>query len=304
MNKQEHTRLLTIGQVVASLNQEFPDVTPSSLRFLEREGLVEPERTPGGHRLYSDRHIKQVRRIKEWQRDRLSLAEIKERIEAANSLPDHSEIARAFVDLAALGHGPQARRAILSAYEAGMPFSEIYDDVLRPALYEVGQRWQAGDLTIGQEHEISGIVRDLIGELSAHTERPDAPAEIILAACVAGETHDLGLRMVSHLLETEGYAVHFLGANVPPESIIEGINMRQATLVLLSITIEANIPLLINTLEAINKLPEDVRPRVIAGGQVLAGREDELRNYGAELIATLPLSSVQITQSLTSLLGD
>lgn len=304
MNKQEHTRLLTIGQVVASLSEEFPDVTPSSLRFLEREGLVEPERTPGGHRLYSDRHINQVRRIKEWQRDRLSLAEIKERIEAANSLPDHDEIARTFVELAANGHGPQARRTILSAYEAGMPFSEIYDEVLRPALYDVGKRWQAGELTVGQEHEISGIVRDLIGELSAHTERPESPAEIILAACVAGETHDLGLRMVAHLLETEGYAVHFLGANVPAESIIEGITMRHATLVLLSITIEANLPSLTGTLEAINRLPEDIRPKVIAGGQVLAGREEELRNYGAELLATLPLSSAQISENLASLLGD
>jgi MerR family transcriptional regulator, light-induced transcriptional regulator len=304
MNEQQHTQLLTIGQVVASLQDEFPDVTPSSLRFLEREGLVEPERTPGGHRLYSDRHISQVRRIKEWQRDRLSLAEIKERLEAANSLPDHAEIARMFVDLAAVGNGPHARRIILSAYEAGMPFGEIYDDVLRPALYEVGNRWRSGDLTIGQEHEISGIVRDLIGELSAHTERPGEPREVILAACVAGETHDLGLRMVSHLLETEGYAVHFLGANVPADSILDGITMRGATLVLLSTTIEANVPALFATLEAINTLPSDTRPRVIVGGQVLVAYEAELRNYGAELITSLPLSTVQLAASLTSLLGD
>jgi MerR family transcriptional regulator, light-induced transcriptional regulator len=301
---EEDTRLLTIGQVVARLSQQFPDVTPSSLRFLEREGLVEPRRTPGGHRLYSERHINQVRRIKQWQRDRLSLAEIRERLDAAGSLPDHAELASQFVSLASIGDSPRARRTILSAYEAGLPFSEIYDEVLRPALYEVGQRWQAGDLTIVQEHEITAIVRDLIGELSAHTVRPEQPAEIILAACVAGETHDLGLRMVSHLLETEGHVVHFLGANVPAESIIDGIRMRSVTAVLLSTTIEANIPALMATLDAINSMPSDERPRVIVGGQILEGREDEIRNLGAELITDLNMSSAQITDRLTSLLGD
>lgn len=301
---EEDTRLLTIGQVVARLGEQFPDVTPSSLRFLEREGLVEPRRTPGGHRLYSERHINQVRRIKEWQRDRLSLAEIRARLETANSLPDHSDLASQFVHLASLGDSPQARRTILSAYEAGMPFSEIYDDVLRPALYEVGQRWQAGDLTIVQEHEISAIVRDLIGELSAHTQRPREPEEIILAACVAGETHDLGLRMVSHLLETEGHVVHFLGANVPADSILDGIRMRKVTAVLLSTTIEDNIPAMLATLEAINTMPEDERPRVVVGGQVLEGREEEIRAFGAELITDLNMSSAQVTDRLTSLLGD
>jgi len=301
---EEDTRLLTIGQVVARLSEQYPDVTPSSLRFLEREGLVEPRRTPGGHRLYSERHINQVRRIKQWQRDRLSLAEIRERLAAAELLPDHAELARQFVELASQGDSPQARRTILSAHDAGLPFSEIYDDVLRPALYEVGQRWQAGDLTVVQEHEITAIVRDLIGELSAHTERPAEPLEIILAACVAGETHDLGLRMVSHLLETEGHVVHFLGANVPAGSIIDGIRMRHVTAVLLSTTIEDNIPALIATLEAINTMPDDERPRVIVGGQILEGREDEIRNFGAELITDLNMSSAQITDRLTSLLGD
>jgi MerR family transcriptional regulator, light-induced transcriptional regulator len=298
------TRMLSIGQVVARLHSQYPDVSPSSLRFLEREGLVEPHRTPGGHRLFSEKHINQIRRIKEWQRERLSLAEIRERLEAANALPDHAELGHTFVELASSGDAPKARRTILSAYEAGMPFSEIYDDVLRPALYEVGQRWVNGELTIVQEHEITAIVRDLIGELSSHTQRPDEPAEIILAACVAGETHDLGLRMVSHLLETEGHVVHFLGANVPPDSILDGIRMRNATAVLLSTTIAANVPALRRTLELIKNLPNDERPRVIVGGQVLETYEEELRAYGAELITDMNLTSARMTSNLLNLLGD
>jgi DNA-binding transcriptional MerR regulator len=43
-------RLLTIGQVLAILNREFPDLSPSKLRFLEEQGLIEPQRTPAGYR--------------------------------------------------------------------------------------------------------------------------------------------------------------------------------------------------------------------------------------------------------------
>lgn len=304
MRNEEGARLLTIGQVVARLADNYPDVTSSSLRFLEREGLVDPERTPGGHRLYSKAHVEQVRRIKEWQRERLSLAEIRDRLHTAKELPGHQELARRFMEDATQGDTTGARDTVLSAYHSGMPLIEIYDDVLRPALYEVGRQWANGDVTIVQEHEVSAIVRDLIGELAAETQRPAMPSDVVLAACVAGETHDLGLRMVSHLLETEGHAVHFLGANVPADSILDGARMRRATVVLLSATLEENIPELIATLRALNTLPPDERPRTIVGGQVLIGREAELAELGAETAHGFNLARVHMTDHLASLLAD
>ncbi len=60
----------TIGKVVALLQKEFPDLTSSSLRFLEKEGLLHPQRTPGGHRLYSDGDIARIRLIKHLQSER------------------------------------------------------------------------------------------------------------------------------------------------------------------------------------------------------------------------------------------
>ena len=67
MDEKEH---LTIGEAVALLQKEFPDLTSSSLRFLEREGLLHPQRTPGGHRLYSDDDIARIRLIKHLQSER------------------------------------------------------------------------------------------------------------------------------------------------------------------------------------------------------------------------------------------
>ncbi len=56
-----------ISEALVQLQAAFPDLTPSSLRFLEKEGLLRPQRTPGGHRLYSDQDIARIRLIKRLQ---------------------------------------------------------------------------------------------------------------------------------------------------------------------------------------------------------------------------------------------
>lgn len=57
----------TVAAAVRLLRAEFPDVTASSLRFLEDEGLVHPARSPGGHRLYRDEDIARIRLVKRLQ---------------------------------------------------------------------------------------------------------------------------------------------------------------------------------------------------------------------------------------------
>jgi DNA-binding transcriptional MerR regulator len=61
--------LLSIGQVLAKLSPDFPDLTPSKLRFLEEQGLITPERTPSGYRKFSADHVDLLRLILTMQRD-------------------------------------------------------------------------------------------------------------------------------------------------------------------------------------------------------------------------------------------
>lgn len=61
--------LLSIGQVLAALQDDFSDLTPSKLRFLEEQGLVTPERTKSGYRKFSQEHIERLRLILTLQRD-------------------------------------------------------------------------------------------------------------------------------------------------------------------------------------------------------------------------------------------
>jgi DNA-binding transcriptional MerR regulator len=75
---------LSIGEVLISLKTEFPDITISKIRFLEGEGLIEPERTASGYRKFYDRDVDRLRQILKMQRDEyLPLKVIKERLARA-----------------------------------------------------------------------------------------------------------------------------------------------------------------------------------------------------------------------------
>lgn len=84
---------LTIGDVLNRLQDDFPDITASKIRFLETEGLVEPDRTPGGYRKFTDEDIERLRYVLRAQRDRyLPLAVIREELKRidAGEEPDPS----------------------------------------------------------------------------------------------------------------------------------------------------------------------------------------------------------------------
>ncbi len=73
---------LSIGEVLAELRDEFPDVTISKIRFLESQGLIDPERTPSGYRKFYDQDLARLRWILYQQKENfLPLKVIKERLD-------------------------------------------------------------------------------------------------------------------------------------------------------------------------------------------------------------------------------
>ena len=85
----------SIGEVLVSVKAEFPDITISKIRFLESEGLIEPERTPSGYRKFYVDDVDRLRSILRMQRDEyLPLKVIKERLlqqETGNEEPSDQD---------------------------------------------------------------------------------------------------------------------------------------------------------------------------------------------------------------------
>ena len=76
---------MSIGEVLVSLKADFPDITISKIRFLEGEGLIDPERTPSGYRKFHEEDVERLKTILRMQRDEyLPLKVIKERLDNAD----------------------------------------------------------------------------------------------------------------------------------------------------------------------------------------------------------------------------
>ena len=83
---EQRERLLTIGAVCERLKPEFPDISISKIRYLEGEGLVTPQRTRGGYRLFGEAELDRLERILRLQRDEfLPLKVIREKLERPTS---------------------------------------------------------------------------------------------------------------------------------------------------------------------------------------------------------------------------
>lgn len=94
MSAQPARAYYGIGEVIAQLSGEFPDVRISKIRFLEAEGLIEPARTPSGYRRFSRRDVERLRYILTAQRDQyLPLRVIKEKLGTPDGTAELAELA-------------------------------------------------------------------------------------------------------------------------------------------------------------------------------------------------------------------
>jgi DNA-binding transcriptional MerR regulator len=81
---------MSIGEILVTLKTEFPDITISKIRFLEGEGLIDPERTPSGYRKFRQEDVDRLRTILRMQRDEyLPLKVIKERLDKTEEEPGY-----------------------------------------------------------------------------------------------------------------------------------------------------------------------------------------------------------------------
>ncbi len=107
---------ISIGEVLGQLRPDFPGISISKIRFLEDQGLVEPERTPSGYRKFSQRDVERLRYILTAQREHyLPLKVIKEHLDAIDRGLEPPEITVS---------GPQVPRVVLSG--DGYPSPEAF----------------------------------------------------------------------------------------------------------------------------------------------------------------------------------
>jgi DNA-binding transcriptional MerR regulator len=206
---------------------------PDTLRAWERRyGLPQPQRSAGGHRLYSERDIGTVKWLMARQVEGLSIkraVEMWRRLEAEGQDPllapapaapvpatagsTVTQLREAWID-ACLAFDEQRAENILSQAFAFYPPEAVCLELLQKGVAQVGQKWYQGEATVQQEHFTSGLAMRRIEALVMACPPPTRPGRI-LAACPPDEEHAFGLLLLTFLLRRQGWKVVYLGANVP-----------------------------------------------------------------------------------------
>ena len=209
-------------------------VAPDTLRKWEqRYGVLRPVRTAGGQRRYDESDVLRV----EWLRDRIAegwrIGEAARMLDGSvpMSLDDPAELRDAVID-AVRDVDLVALSATLDQAFAVLPLQQALGDVVIPALQWTGEAWHRGDLSIAQEHAISGKVRAHLDKLIADG-RGDVHGIAVLA-CAPGEHHDIGLLMLAVVLRADGWRVEFLGADTPVDTAVAFAERVGATILCFS----------------------------------------------------------------------
>lgn len=160
--------------------------------------------------------------------------------------------------------------------------------VLMPFLREVGDRWEAGRLSVTQEHFASHLVRSRIAALAALAARAgpaeDRPTAVV--ACPPGERHDIAPLAFSIMLRREGLPVLYLGADTPMTDLAHACVRIRPDLVVVAATratallgaarelrrIAARHPVAIAGAGASQGLADDIGARWLAGDVTLGAR--------------------------------
>jgi MerR family transcriptional regulator, light-induced transcriptional regulator len=190
-----------------------------------------------------------------------------------------------YVDLLVAGDLGSATRLVEEATDSGADVRQVYLEVLQPALYEVGRRWEEAEISVAQEHLATATTQGLMARLADRLGGRVAGrrGRRALLACAEGELHAIGVRMVADFLDADGWDVLFVGALSPASSVAELAGEQRVDVVALSASLSMRIPEIRTAVLALRAL-ERV-PVIAVGGQAFGGSEEVALATGADLYA-------------------
>jgi excisionase family DNA binding protein len=257
--------ILSTQEVSALLN-----VTETTVKRWADEGKIPCSKTLGGHRKFSIRDIVQFAekhsytisgtlapplRAKQMEQLEFSVQTRNYRRISAILLEELLEVDR---------EGLSALLLYLAKHH--IPLPAMIDEVVRPALVEIGERWSRGELSVEQEHRSTQAFLEAFVRVAPELHRKPSNGLDVVLACPEGELHEVGLRSLSYAFEAEGWTTHYVGANTPVDSIIDAIRSNEADLVCLSFTIPPDDRSFIDAIRRVATGAHSAKAKLLVGG--------------------------------------
>jgi DNA-binding transcriptional MerR regulator/methylmalonyl-CoA mutase cobalamin-binding subunit len=260
---------------------QLTGLAPARLRVWERRyAVVRPARQPNGYRAYT---AEQVALLRSYARlieagERIGdlvvqpIEEVLNRAEAR----DIDESAHGALLAAVVSFDRDRLEALVAEQLRARGLSGFAREVALPLAQVLGDLWVLGKVPIAAEHLASEVV---VHALKAGLRDSRGAGQICLAACLPGERHEWGFLASLADVQDLGWQVHYLGADLPVDDVVDAAWKRKAQAVAFSVS---DPRLLEPQLSALSRLPARLPPRAmpIIGGGGVAPFEHILRSAG------------------------
>jgi len=288
MSRQdEHAKLPDDGLIPIRTLSSLTGVNPVTLRAWERRyNLLQPARTPKGHRLYSMADVELIHQVVALLEGGMSIGQVRE-------LLHREQVAGQADGGGAVDTWSHYRQRLMEAVEYfdENTLNEIYQEALSlypvdivtlrlitPTLRELGRRWQdQRPGSVAEEHFFSVFLRNKLGARLHHRNRQLRGPRLI-AACMPGEQHEVGLLLFALAIAERNYRPVLLGANMPLTELPEVQRRVQSCGVILSGSAVTRRRVLE---EDLPRLVRQLAVPVLVGGTVIHGHSALILEAGA-----------------------
>jgi methanogenic corrinoid protein MtbC1 len=186
-----------------------------------------------------------------------------------------------------LGDKKACLKIVERQIQSGLSVEKIFILLFQRSLYQVGEEWETGRLSVAREHIATAITDFLIGRLFPFLQAGEANGLSIVMACMQNEFHQIGARIIADLMESKGFDVCYLGANSPADSIMETVRQQQPHAAAFSLSLPANLPSL---KEIVHTLAQEAAELpILLGGQAFRRIQNPFEDYPlVNIISGLP----------------
>lgn len=210
-----------------------------------------------------------------------------------------SDLAAAYLDALLRGRRDEASRLILDAVESrAASVKEVYLHVFLKAQREIGRLWQLNRVSVAQEHYCTAATQLIMSQLYPYIFSTERNGRALVATCVSGELHEIGVRMVSDFFELDGWDTFYLGANTPAPAILQALKERNAGLIVISTTMTFHIRSVGELIEKIRADEQAKNTLIMVGGYPFNIAPDLWREIGADGFSTDAPGAVETANRL------
>jgi methanogenic corrinoid protein MtbC1 len=196
---------------------------------------------------------------------------------AAEPLDD---LFRAYLGSLLEGRRQEASQLIRRAVEDGAGVKDVYLHVFQRTQYEIGRRWQTNRLSVAQEHYCTAATQLIMSQLYPYIFSTEKNGLALVGSCIAGDLHEIGVRMVSDFFEMEGWDTFYLGANTPTSDLIRTLEEREADVLAVSATMTFHVRAVTGLIAAVRSRLPGIK--VLVGGYPFTVDPDLWRRIGAD----------------------